>query len=601
MIKKYNYRISKKIAHLSQTSVSALVSVILILTSGGIGLPLLQQQAYASSEAQVPPSASPPSLSPSQAPAPSSDQLLSTSSIQAPLPPTPICDPQSPATLQLGSTGAKVSELQRVLTQVGYGSLLVGQGGAAGVIDGKFSTPTQNAVKKFQQDNRIPIDGKVGQITWAALCGIIPNSFIVQLKSTGPSPLSPVSAGSLREIIGSLTPQIAAAGGRIAAVYEQFGMFNVVFEGAQTQAKREQFINSLRSNPSVQGVFNDHIVQAQQQTIPTGISRVGGNLSAAKSGDGGGPPVNADIAILDTGVNRHPDLNVFQCVSFLYFRDVPFPVCNDVFDHGTKVAGVAAAKDNNIGVVGTAPGARIWALKVLSDKGNGDDSDVLEGLNYVARYAKDIEVANLSLGHAGFSFPLLLGTTILALKGVVVVIAAGNDNIDANSFTPASTPAATTVSAITDTDGKCGGAGPAITAARKHFFQPRSIRNPDDFFRSSSNYGSVIDLAAPGSRINSTNNVTGYSTASGTSLAAPHVSGAAALYKSLHPTANPFQVDAFLRSTGTKAPATGNVRLCDSGTVSSGRGYFDDNYLPTGIIVFTDKVKEPLLYMGGIK
>jgi subtilisin family serine protease len=105
-------------------------------------------------------------------------------------------------------------------------------------------------------------------------------------------------------------------------------------------------------------------------------------------------------------------------------------------------------------------------------------------------------------------------------------------------------------------------------------------------------------LVAPGSRINSTNNVTGYSTASGTSFAAPHVSGAAALYKSLHPTANPFQVDAFLKSTGTKAPATGNPRLpCDG----AGRGYFDDNYLPSGIIVLTDKVKEPLLYMGAIK
>jgi subtilisin len=294
-------------------------------------------------------------------------------------------------------------------------------------------------------------------------------------------------------------------------------------------------------------------------------------------------------------------LNVFQCVSFLYFRDVPIPVCNDVFGHGTKVAGVAAARDNNIGVVGVAPGARIWALKVLPDNGNGDDSDVIEGLNYVARNAKDIEVANLSLGHAGFSFPLLLGTTILALKGVVVVIAAGNDNIDANSFTPASTPAAITVSAITDTDGKCGGAGPTITAARKHFFQPRSIRNPDDFFRSSSNYGSVIDLAAPGSQINSTNSTGGYSTASGTSLAAPHVSGAAALYKSLHPTANTFQVDAFLKSTGIKAPAAGNLRICDTGTVSSGRGYFDDNYLPLRVIVLTDKVKEPLLYVGTIK
>ena len=85
---------------------------------------------------------------------------------QAPSLPTPICNPKSP-TLQLGSTGAKVAELQRDLTILGYGSLL-GQGG----IDGKFGTSTQNAVKKFQQDNRLQVDGKVGPITWAALCAM---------------------------------------------------------------------------------------------------------------------------------------------------------------------------------------------------------------------------------------------------------------------------------------------------------------------------------------------------------------------------------------------------------------------------------------------
>ncbi len=623
-MEKYNYKISKKIHHPSYTIIAALFSVILILSAGGIGLPLLQQpqqqEAYASSQVQAPPS----QLSiPSSPPLATQAQSLS---IQAPPlpPPTPICDLQSPATLQLGSTGAKVAELQRVLAQVGYGSLL----GLSASIDGKFTTSTQNAVKKFQQDNRLPVDGKVGQITWGALCGIIPNSFIVQLKSSSQGPLSP---GSIGEIIGSLRAQIAAAGGRIGAVYDQFGMFNVVFEGPQ--AKREQFVNSLRSNPSVQAVFNDHIVTATQaqvspqtqtqtqpqpqlqlqqclptgvkpsgmsQCTPTGVNRVGANLSAAKSGDGQGPPVDADIAIIDTGVNPHPDLNVFRCVSFLYSIPI-YNVCNDGRGHGSMVAGIAAAKDNNIGVVGAAPGARIWSLKVLPDKGNGADSDVLKGLNYVAANANDVEVANLSLGHIGFSFPYLIATTVLVARGVTVVVAAGNNNIDANSFTPASSPTAITVSAITDSDGKCGGVGRAIPESKTYFFQPGSIRNPDDFFASYSNFGSVIDLAAPGSGIYSTNNKTGYDTGSGTSLAAPYVSGAAALIKSLHPTANPIQIDAFLKITGIKAPATGNPRICDTGKVSSGRGYFDDNYFPLRVIVFSDKFKEPLLYMGAIK
>jgi subtilisin len=333
------------------------------------------------------------------------------------------------------------------------------------------------------------------------------------------------------------------------------------------------------------------------QKNSTGINRIGANMSAAKSGDGRGPPVNADIAILDTGVNRHPDLNLFRCVSFVNMT--PPLSCHDGLGHGSMVAGIAAAKDNNIGVVGTAPGARIWALKVMYDNGEGDESDVIKGLNYVAAHAREIEVANLSLRHIGFSFPYFIATGILVLRGVVVVAAAGNDNIDANSVAPANITWVITVSAMSDSDGKCGGTGPAIQQYGTHFFQPKIISNPDDFFASYSNYGSVIDLAAPGSDILSTNNKTGYDTASGTSLAAPYVSGAAALYKSLHPTANPFQVDAFLKKSGTKAPATGSLRLCGA----AGRGYFDDNYnfLRSGILVLNDKVKEPLLYMGGIK
>jgi subtilisin family serine protease len=473
---------------------------------------------------------------------------------------------------------------------------LLGQSG----IDGKFATSTQNAVKKFQQDNRLPVDGKVEPITWGALCSIIPNSFIVQLKSAGPGPLSP---GSTREITAMLTPQLAEVGGRVVAVYDQFGMFNVVFE--RPLANREQFINSLRAHPAVQGVFNDAIMTIDQlppsQRTPTGIDRVDADLSAAKSGDGRGD-VNADIAVLDSGVFPHPDLNIYQCISFhLYF---PLPnFCYDGHRHGTHVAGIAAAKDNNIGVVGTAPGARIWAIKVAHDNGNTDESDVLEGLNFVATHAREIEVANLSMGRFGFSFPYLAAIAGLVGKGVVVVVTAGNQNIDASRRTPANIPFAITVSAITDSDGKCGGAGPAILVDGLRF-QPNKVSNSDDFFLSYSNFGSVVDLAAPGTDILSTNNnnVPGqqYRNSTGTSMAAPHVSGAAALYKSLYPRANPFQVDAFLKNIGTKAPAAGNPLLPCNG---AGQGYFNDGYPLQGsrALVRTDNIKEPLLHMGGIK
>ena len=91
--------------------------------------------------------------------------------------------------------------------------------------------------------------------------------------------------------------------------------------------------------------------------------RVDGDLSSAASGDGKGDNINADIAVLDTGIDiSHPDLNVYKDVTF-----VPDTTSgNDDNGHGTMVAGVAAAKDNNMGVVGVAPGAKLWAIKVLT-------------------------------------------------------------------------------------------------------------------------------------------------------------------------------------------------------------------------------------------
>jgi len=510
-----------------------------------------------------------------QVQAPQSTQAPPTT--QAPQPPRPICNPNSP-TLQSGSTGAKVAELQRVLIQIGYGSLV-------GQADGKFGLSTQNAVKKFQQDNRIPVDGKVGRITWGTLCSVVPNSFIIQLKSTNP------------ELVGRLRQDLTAAGGTLAAIYDQFNMLNVRFE--RPLPNIEQFITSLRAHPAVQQVFTDRIGIANQQppqVNSTGIDRIDADLSAARSGDKVGS-VDADIAIIDSGVNRHPDLNVIRCWSFLIFT--PIPICNDEIGHGTHVAGIAAAKDNNIGVVGTAPGAKIWALKIFGNTNNYWSSDLIKALNYVSRNANDIEVVNLSLGGAYFSWPETIALLVLATKGVVVVTSAGNDNLDAGNFSPARIPVAITVSAISDSDGKCGGSGASLSGiGGNHIFQPRSVNNPDDFIASYSNYGSVVDLAAPGSRIWSTDNKGSYTSLSGTSMAAPHVAGAAALYKSLHPTANPFQVDAFLKSTATKTPATGNPQVpCDG----AGRGYFDDRYFRTGIVILTDKDKEPLLHMGGIR
>src|SRR6476620_10125770 len=504
----------------------------------------------------------------------------------------------------------------------------------------------------------------------------IRNSFIVKLRSA--------DTESLNRTIDLLKPDLEAAGGDVKSIYEQFGMFNLKFDGPQQAV--DQIIDKLKADPAIEAIYNDTIVtndqstspvigppqlcddntapnangvcadksrphyvtlrqqtecsvgscvtklvRAQQRT-PTGIDRVDADLSPAKSGDGSGA-VGADIAILDTGVQRyHPDLNVWKCVSFVDGDDPN--TCNDLDGHGTHVAGIAAALDNDIGVVGTAPGARIWAIKVQKDEASGTSSDLLEGLEFVAEHSPVtqaarsqltdegvLQVVSMSLG--SFSQYNLLkskrdGKNIapqldealknLVEKGVVVVVSAGNDNIDVKDQSPARVPEVIVVSAITDSDGKCGGKGVDIvqkgvvqfgvergySPQTDRYGKPFDIPNPDDSIASYSNYGATVDLAAPGTHIYSTLPNSRYGYMSGTSMAAPHVAGAVALYLSLH-NASPAEVADFLKKIATKAPSGDPLVPCDG----KGKGYFNPVYSGTwDTIVANDKNNEPLLYMG---
>jgi subtilisin len=414
---------------------------------------------------------------------------------------------------------------------------------------------------------------------------ILNNSFIVELK--------PVEVGTLEDSVSTLTSNITSYGGKVSDIYENSNSFNIKFEetsdvreseegGNVSLSGAEQFLQRLKDDPRVANVYPDAIVTTQAQILPNDQNRVDADLSSAKSGDGTGT-VNANIAIVDTGVLKsHSDLNVYKCFSFIDnpTSGTPLNTCNDGAGHGTHVAGTAAALDNNNGVVGKAPGAKIWAIKVLNDSGSGTFSDILEALNYIASHANEIDVVNLSLGGQG-TFPPVENaiTNLVNNKGVVVVVAAGNSNSDANNFTPARTPAAITVSAISDSNGKCGGGGPATS------------RGSDDSFATYSNHGSVVDIAAPGTDVFSTYKDGNYATMSGTSMASPNVAGAAALYISMHPSATPDQVDTALKKMGTKVPHSGNGLVpCDQ----KGKGYFtfnDDD----------DQFREPLLYMKKIK
>src|SRR5207249_626598 len=115
--------------------------------------------------------------------------------------------------------------------------------------------------------------------------------------------------------------------------------------------------------------------------------------------------------------------------------------------HGTHVGGTAAAIDNGIGVVGVAPGARLWSVRVLDANGSGSTSTVISGVNWVAANAKTIEVANMSLG-GGNSRSLNQAVSNAVKAGVTFAVAAGNSAIDASGTSPANDPDVITVSAI---------------------------------------------------------------------------------------------------------------------------------------------------------
>jgi len=302
----------------------------------------------------------------------------------------------------------------------------------------------------------------------------------------------------------------------------------------------------LAADPAVAAVQPDQVVSIDAQTLPTGIDRIDGELSSTVSGNGSGT-VDVDVAVIDTGVDlNHPDLNVNVAGAKNCSTGHS---ANDGNGHGTHVSGTIGALDNTIGVVGVAPGARIWPVRVLNKSGSGTTATVVCGIDYVTAHASEIEVANMSLGGLGSddgncgntnndAMHRAICTSVAA--GVTYAVAAGNDANDAAGHTPAAYDEVITVSALADFNGQPGGGAPATCRA-----------DVDDTFADFSNFGADVDLIAPGVCILSTWKGGTYNTISGTSMATPHVAGGAALYKSTNPGATPAQVKTALQNAGT--------------------------------------------------
>lgn len=314
---------------------------------------------------------------------------------------------------------------------------------------------------------------------------------------------------------------------------------------------------AIRDDERVLFVSENRIARASSvcdptalQCLPAGIDRIDADLSSARSGDGSGT-VGVNVAVLDTGIDlTHPDLNVAGGVSCQESAGL-----DDKNGHGTHVAGTIGAKDNGFGVVGVAPGARLWAVRVLNQGGNtgpqghaeGGLDEIVCGVDWVTSTrmdfdpTNDIAVANMSLvggggddGNCGLTNgdPLHLAICNSVAAGVLYVAAAGNAGVDLRNTVPASYDEVLTATAMWDTDGKPGGLN------KSSFPTPRTDRNcdaRDDTYVAFSNFaGLPLDRAhvitAPGVCIASTlpgGKYGGYF--GGTSMATAHVSGTAAL------------------------------------------------------------------------
>ncbi|MGY0651649.1 S8 family peptidase [Luteimonas sp. A537] len=333
------------------------------------------------------------------------------------------------------------------------------------------------------------------------------------------------------------------------------------------RVEAESLMRQVAANPNVEYVEVDKLNKLVMTPNDTHFSQQwgygtgSGGIRATQAWDttsGAG----AVVAVLDTGITNHSDLNanVLPGYDFISSASVGGDGNgrdNDASDpgdysggyasswHGTHVAGTVAAVTNNAkGVAGTAYGAKIVPVRVLG-RGGGYDSDIADAVIWasggsvsgVPANANPAEAINLSLGGSGSCGSAMQSAINGAVgRGTTIVIAAGNSNANTSGFSPANCSNVIAVGSITS------------SGARSSF----------------SNYGAIVDIAAPGSNIYSTLNTgsqgpgsESYASYDGTSMAAPHVAGVVALIQSVsNPAKTPAQVEALIKSTARAFPNT---------------------------------------------
>ncbi|KAF2968113.1 hypothetical protein GQX73_g5419 [Xylaria multiplex] len=385
----------------------------------------------------------------------------------------------------------------------------------------------------------------------ATLLSLVPLAFAAPSRRSSPAPLHvPRSTGSNLiegKYIVKLYDDAVTTALHTTMSAEPDHVYNVAgFKGFASSLTPEE-IESLQNHPDVEFIEQDSIMSINayvtQSSSTWGLARISHKSRTATGyvyDDTAGAGTCAYI--IDTGIyTAHSEFGG-RATWLANYADSSN---SDGNGHGTHVAGTVGSA-----TYGVAKATKLYAVKVLDSSGSGTTSGVVAGMNYVTsdvatRSCPSGAVANMSLGGAS-STSINSAARAMVAAGVFLAVAAGNSNTDAASTSPAGEPQACTVGASTSAD------------ARASF----------------SNYGSVVDVFAPGQDVLSTWNSGGTNTISGTSMASPHVAGLGAYLLALEGKKAPQTLCAYIASIGT----SGVLSSVPSGTVN--KLAFNDN--PSG-------------------